>query len=253
MYSDILHLRRSDADFKAGICLCSFPGSSGLADMVNMLHSQEADYYHLLTFEKRKNSYLIGRYAAKQAISALTGENDDLRNILIERGVFSQPIALSGCGQNIQVSISHNDEMGAAVAFPEAHPMGIDIEKINAGRCGVLESQMTKAEIEMVKEISSPYEGMLMVLWTAKEALSKILKTGMITPFRLFEVNTIELQSGLSACGFENFGQYKSISFTVGESVCSIVYPKKTEMTIDIPHIRKAFNFGPIESMNDMV
>lgn len=246
-YVDELLLHGPDEDFKAGICFCSFPDSLHHQEIVRSLHPQERDYYDTLAFKKRKNSYLIGRYAAKQAVSALTGEKNDLRAILIRHGIFNQPITTSMREQNLQVSIAHCDELGAALAFPEAHPMGIDIENVCAERCSAMESQMTKAEIRMIKDLSCSYDRLLTLLWTVKEALSKILRTGLTTPFHIFEINKIESKSGHFLCFFENFAQYKAISFDVGLSVCSLVFPIKTEITIDIPLVKRMFDFAPKE------
>ncbi|HLA04649.1 MAG TPA: 4'-phosphopantetheinyl transferase superfamily protein [Syntrophales bacterium] len=246
-YVDELFLQRPDEHFRAGICFCSFPDPSQYHEIVKMLHPQEMDYYDTLTFEKRKHSYLIGRYAAKQAISALTGGKNDLQTILIQQGIFNQPIATSVREQNLQVSIAHCDELGAALAFPEAHPMGIDVENVCAERCSAMESQMTMAEKNMIKGLSCSYERLLTLLWTVKEALSKVLRTGLTTPFSIFEINKIESRSDHFLCFFENFGQYKALSFDVGMSVCSFVFPIKTEMTIDIPLIGRMFDVSPEE------
>jgi phosphopantetheinyl transferase len=119
--------------------------------------------------------------------------------------------------------------------------MGIDIEKVQVDKCRVMECQMTLREKNMIKEVSFSYDRLLTLLWTVKEALSKILRTGLTTPFHIFEINRIESKSDHSICFFENFGQYKAISFDVGVHVCSLVIPKRTEITIDISYMRKLF------------
>lgn len=55
------------------------------------LHIYERKFFSTLKFQKRARSYLIGRFVAKQAIARLSGE-DNLANILIQSGVFNQPI-----------------------------------------------------------------------------------------------------------------------------------------------------------------
>lgn len=206
----------------------------------------------MLKFEKRKISYLVGRYAAKQAISVLIGEKN-LKSILVQKGIFGHPIATCLHEQNVQVSISHCNRLGAALAFSEAHPLGIDIEEVNAARSRALEGQITFAEKELIKNLPFGYDRMLTVLWTAKEALSKILKTGLTTPFHLFEVNKLEANHDYTISFFENFMQYKAISFDVGFSVCSIVCPRKTEITINIPVIQRSFDLSQMQSMKQEV
>ena len=238
-YVDELLMHMPDKDFKSGICICTSNDPFPYHELVKLLHPQEMGYYDSLAFEKRKKSYLIGRYAAKHAIAALAGDKCNLHAMVIQQGVFNQPVATLGYEQNIQVSISHCDDLGAALAFPEAHPMGIDIEKVQADKCRVMESQMTQAEKNMITHASCSYDRLLTLLWTAKEALSKILRTGLTTPFHVFEIDKIESKSDHSICFFENFGQYKAISFDVGVYVCSLVIPDRTEISIDIPRVRR--------------
>lgn len=232
-YTEAFILKRPDGDLRAAICFFHLPVSLPIDGIEEILHTREAAYYKTLKFEKRKRDYLIGRYAAKQAVAALLQERD-LRSILIKHGVFNQPIVSCGDKHNIQVSITHCDELGAAVAFPEAHPMGIDLQKINTSKREVIESQATEAEKEMITTLLCPYDTFLTLLWTTKEALSKVLRTGLMTPFTVFEMSSVEAQNNYFLGCFRNFAQYKTLSFEKDEYVCSIVYPQKTEIGIDL-------------------
>lgn len=236
IYIDELSLIRPENIFKAILC-CS--GRIDYEGLIPHLHPQERDYFETLKFEKRIKRYLMGRYVAKQAVSALTGEKD-LSNILIQSGIFTQPIVVSN-QQNIQVSITHSDNFAAALAFPEVHPMGIDLEKINLNQNEVLESQMTEAEKERIRflSFSYSYETLLTLLWTAKEALSKALKTGLMTPFQVFEISKIEFRDDYIMSYYINFAQYKVISFIISNYVCSIVHPLKSYLHLDIKSIKE--------------
>lgn len=236
-----MSLIRPDNVFKATLCCCFFSSITDYEELVQYLHAQELKYYKKLEFEKRIRSFLLGRFAAKQAVGALIGE-EDLKNILIQSGVFTQPIVLSK-KQNIQVSITHCDDFGTALAFPEAHPMGIDLEKISPDKREVLERQITNAERERVKACSFSYDAGLTLLWTAKEAISKVLKTGLMTPFEIFEISKIEIHDNYVMGYFKNFAQYKVISFAIYRYLCSIVLPIKTEMHFDIYSFKEHFAF----------
>lgn len=231
-HTEALILKRPEGNLKAAICFFHLPVSVSLEGLGEDLHHQEAAYYSTLKFETRQRSYLIGRYAAKQAVASLVQEKD-LRKILIEQGIFSQPVVRCGDERNIQVSITHCEELGAAVAFPEAHPMGIDLQEIDAKRREVIESQATAAEKKIVSSLSCPYDTLLTLLWTAKEALSKVIKTGLTSPFTIFEMRTIEIQEDFFVGYFRNFAQYKTLSFEIDHHVCSLVFPKKTQIEID--------------------
>jgi len=237
-YTGLLILKRDEGNLRAGICFSHLPDSLSLAEIDEVLHPDEEAYYKTLEFEKRRRSYLIGRYAAKQAVGAFAQEKN-LSKILIQPGIFNQPVVRCGDEHNVQVSITHCDELGAALAFPEAHPMAIDIEKIYTDKNNVLETQMTGKEREMVSAVPFPYETMLTLLWTAKESLSKILRTGLTAPFHIFEIDRIETKEDHTVSYFENFAQYKVISFNLGCYICSLTFPKNTNVYINIPVLRQ--------------
>ena len=240
-YANTCILKRAGGGAMASLGIVSVPFLHDFQMMSDILHHEEVAYFQTLRFDKRRESYLIGRYAAKQALAALTKEND-LRKIVIQPGIFSQPIVTHSYSNNIQVSITHCDEIAAGVAFPEAHPMGIDIEKVNADKRNVLEGQMTQAEKIMILNHSCSYDRMLAVLWTAKEALSKTLKTGLTAPLSIFELNRLESKHDHIISLFKNFGQYKAVSFNLRSFVCSLVYPKNSEITIDMEAIQCVFD-----------
>lgn len=244
-YLDELILTRPEQVFKANGCFCFYPLWEHYERIIPYLHPTEREYYESLKFEKRMRSFLIGRYAAKRAVAALTGEAD-LAKILVRSGIFTQPIITLPGHQNIQVSISHCDHLGTALAFPEAHPLGIDIEKIHLDKNEVLEKQMTPAEIELIKTQPDSYETMLTVLWTAKEALSKVIKTGLMTPMKIYEIHKMEYHDHFFMSYYKNFGQYKTISFKIGDCVCAVVHPMKTELDMDITALQR--NFEAIDS-----
>lgn len=240
-YIDEIILTRPEKVFKANCCFCYYPLWEHYQKIVEYLHPDEQKYYETLKFEKRIRSYLIGRITAKQAVAALTGETD-LTGISIQSGIFTQPIVNSVNNQNIKVSITHCDDFGAAIAFPEAHPLGIDLEKIYLDKTEVLERQMTQAEQELIRTQPYSYETMLTLLWTAKEALSKVLKTGLMTPFRIYEIDKIEVISNYLLSYYKNFAQYKTVSFNIGNYFCSIVHPLKTEMCLNIESLQRNFS-----------
>jgi phosphopantetheinyl transferase (holo-ACP synthase) len=102
---------------------------------------------------------------------------------------------------------------------------------------------MTEKEKGLINSFPYSYSAMLIVLWTAKEALSKVLKTGMMTPFYVYEINKITAKNKYVISDFKNFAQYKGISFNLGSYVCTIVYPKSTEIYLNITYLKKVFNF----------
>lgn len=241
IYINKFDLIRPENKYKAAICYSFFPYMTDYKETIQYLHPQERKYFNSLTFENRIRSYLMGRIVAKQAVAALIGEKN-LTNIIIQSGIYTQPVVVSS-KQNIQVSITHCDDFGAGLAFPEAHPMGIDLEMINCDKRNVLEKQITRSEKELI--IFSPFSCVagLTLLWTAKEALSKVLKTGLMTPFEIFEISKIEFHDDYAICYYKNFAQYKAISFTIHRYMCSVVHPLKTKIQLDISSFKENFAF----------
>jgi len=242
IYLDELKFHGFEEHFKANISFCYFPQIYFYQEAVKYLHPKERNYYETLKFEKRIKSYLLGRYAAKMAVGAFTGE-EQLDRILIQQGVFSQPIVTCLSQQNIQVSITHSDDFGAAVAFSEAYPIGIDLERISLNKTDILENQITETEKELIGQLMKTklysYEALLTLFWTAREALSKVLKTGLLTPFTIYEIGKLEIKSGYIVSYFKNFAQYHNISFQLDHYMCSITCPKKTKLGINISALKE--------------
>ena len=95
-----------------------------------LLGEAETAYFSTLASARRQVSYLLGRYAAKIALSTVLVE-PDLKAIEIERGVFEQPIVHCGRNGGWDVTISHTEDLAVALAYPAGHPMGIDLERID--------------------------------------------------------------------------------------------------------------------------
>jgi phosphopantetheinyl transferase len=241
-YLGELKFQGLEDNFKANISFSYFSQINYYQEAVKYLHPQERKYYETLKFEKRIKSYLLGRYVAKLAVGAFTGE-EKLESILIQQGILNQPIVTCPSQQNIQVSITHSDDFGAAVAFSEAYPIGIDLERISLNKTDILENQITETEKELIGQLVKTklysYEALLTLFWTAKEALSKVLKTGLLTPFTIYEIDKLEIKSGCIVSYFKNFAQYHNISFQLDHYMCAITCPKKTKPWIDISALKE--------------
>ena len=108
--------------------------------------------------------------------------------------------------------------------------MGIDAERINSTRFETILSQLSEREIEWVEtaNVESKPE-LATALWTSKEALSKILCTGLTSPIQIYslaEFNLIRLGTweGL----FQNFGQYKAMASIGSSYALSIVMQRRS-------------------------
>ena len=199
----------------------------------SFLHPNELRYFHKLEFPLRRTSFLLGRHAAKKALVAYLKEPDPAR-IEIAFGVFTQPVVKYGSSDNPELTIAHCQDSAVAIAFPSGHPMGVDLEYIEADKRKVFENQFSDPELNLLKHLIEAEEASYYLLWTVKEALSKAIKCGLTVPFSILEVEQI-VQDGVHAysCSFKNFAQYQGRSWIESQHVLSIALPKNTHLPAD--------------------
>lgn len=196
---------------------------------LNCLSDEERLIYHGYRYDKRKNSYLLGRYCAKQAIAQLIGINS-LSSFSICSGIFRQPIVRNVPLSGVMISLSHSENSAAAIAHLDSYPCGIDLEKIAPQHIESIYPMMTNKECELLSPLNlNKIEG-LILLWCAKESLTKVLKTGLSLPFSILEIYSIEKKEAYYEVSYKNFPQYSSINFISQGMMLSMVKPKKTKM-----------------------
>lgn len=210
-------------------------------NLERILHPNELSYFKTLQFERRQLSYLIGRYAGKQALSLFLNESDYTK-IEIASGIFDQPVVRHLSVDTPELSLSHCQDLAVAIAFPSGHPLAVDVEKTDQNKIDVIRSQLTSNEINLAQ--TSPLGEIIActLIWTIKEALSKVLKCGLMIPFAILEIDqSVFNKNGTCISYFKNFGQYKSYSWVIEDYVLSIILPQKTDMDLDIG---KLLSFG---------
>jgi 4'-phosphopantetheinyl transferase len=231
-----LILHRQEKDFRAAFCITR-AGLQALAADLSVLHPHENEYYNSLRFDRRRQSYLLGRLTAKKAVSQLAGV--DAGSFYIDQGIFDFPV-VKGTGQNIQATISHCDDIGLALAFPEEHPLGLDIEHISSERGDAMKSQVSPAEEALLKDCNIPLLTGYAIAWTIKEAFTKIIRTGLTMDLRLTEIKSLEKNNRQYLAAFRHFSQYKAICVHCGDYACAVVLPAKT--TVDLNELWNRFS-----------
>lgn len=145
------------------------------------------------------------------------------------KGIFGQPV-IKYRSSLWDVSISHCQELAVALAFPLVHPMGVDIETVDGGRMNAMKSQFTLDENQWVMSKGPLNEAKLStVVWTVKEGISKLIKSGFMSPFSIYELDLKKsefTEPSLHVNYFKNFGQYKAVSLVSDQHVLSLVLPK---------------------------
>ena len=78
------------------------------------------------------------------------------------------------------------------------------------------------------------------MLWCAKEALAKVIKTGMMLDFIFLEVEEIYEENNSLVTTFQHFGQYKAMCHVNANYAIAIVLPRKT--TVNFSQVWHMFN-----------
>ena len=146
-----ISLKRGEREFSATLCLSALSLNELLEREreLQFLHPQELRRLNAFRFEPRKQSYLAGRYCAKMALSTqLKGTN--MKNVLIESGVFGQPVLNASHINGIQVAIAHTGTLACAIIYPETHPMSIDLEISTSEHQKSVMNELTNEEQELL-------------------------------------------------------------------------------------------------------
>ena len=221
------HLSSANLAAGAPLMLSEMPA---IADSVLSFGERRA--WNEFPTDRRRISFLSGRRLAKVAIAGLT-QIEDLTKIEISYGVFGQPV-VKGDARNchIGVSISHCSKLAVALAHPVEQPMGIDIESCLGVQNADIAKQFNPAEIATLASFGLQSWECSAILWTAKEALSKVLKCGFTVPLSILSITTWERSTeGMYEGNFEHFTQYKACTWLEGGLVLSVVLPRKTQLS----------------------
>jgi 4'-phosphopantetheinyl transferase len=199
-------------------------------DLDNWLHSDEKLYYGILTAKQRQTSYLLGRISAKRALLELA-PNHAYTSINICMGAFKDPIPHFLCDRPLQVGITHSSTMAAALAFPATQPMAIDMEDLDSRRAQTMKKHCDPKEWNDMDASDMDPTLLYSILWTAKEAVAKVLRIGLTSPLELMAVRGLQTHPEGGWTGFyQQFTQYQFHTWLIDQRVVSIVFPKKSRL-----------------------
>ncbi|PWK23890.1 4'-phosphopantetheinyl transferase superfamily protein [Arcicella aurantiaca] len=228
-----IEMKRGDKTFLSAFAFIENCSKLRLKQVELALHDIEYQRYRSFSTDVRKVSFLLGRYCAKKAIASLYNIKS-LNQIYIDSGIFNQPIIKLPNIPNMRVSISHDGVSAVALAFPEEHPMGIDIESIDDEKSSEMSTHFTAHEKTLYQGMNHAKNEIDTILWTAKESLSKALKTGLTTGLEIMELETLEKVHQRYFRGtFTHFFQYQTISIIHGNKVITLLLPRKSIVELD--------------------
>lgn len=183
-------------------------------------------------FAAKKEGFLLGRLAAKRALGALL-EEPDLRQIEIRSGIYGQPLVQHPRAGSVEVTISHSHGLAVALAYRAEVPMGVDLETVSAvsapaiiGELGASPAEFTWLTTSGVDEATA-----CCVLWSAREALGKALKTGLNSPLGILALSEIR-QDGTGGwiCRYLNFPRCQCLSQVKSGRVLSLAMPAEAAL-----------------------
>lgn len=224
-----LSCRRKEGVFKAVFGICWMPDEMGMSLYPNYLNESEREEACTYKLAARQKAFLKGRYIAKKAAAAYLNDDNYLQHS-IRAGIFGQPLLETTHPRKPGVSISHSDTMAACVVFDEAHPMAIDLEKIDPERAFSIEAQLSPHELRMCRQLGESKTLSYMRLWSMKEALSKVLKTGLSIEFKVLELEALDSSKPIITGSFRNLLQYKALSWIDQDYVWALVLPAQSAL-----------------------
>ncbi|RZJ38848.1 MAG: 4'-phosphopantetheinyl transferase superfamily protein [Brevundimonas sp.] len=176
-------------------------------------------------YERRRRTLMAGRTTAKAALARLAPGTGP-QHVSVIPGVFGQPVVTGPSLEGLQVSISHAGDTTIAMAFPEACPFGVDMERVEARHRDALLRHTSERELERIGAFHDEDVG-LTAAWTLREALSKALRCGLTTPPLLLETTQLTLDEAGYHCAYGNFGQYAGAGVFTASVCASVTAPRR--------------------------
>ena len=173
----------------------------------NMLSLREQAFYQTLRFPKRRTEWLGGRFALKQAIKQIYPTYDWKQVEVLPQESGKPQVTVGGKPLPLAYSITHSNGFAVAAVSAEETFLGIDLEKIEH------RIDAWKDDFFHPDELTGDGDEFLTALWTQKEALVKLLGTGL--SLRSKEVCCINGTPRFSGRALELYNQLGCPSLTV--------------------------------------
>ena len=147
-----------------------------------LLGPREAAFLATLEFPVRRRKWLLGRAAAKRLVRNLLGPQapPEAAITVLNRSSGEPYVVLESGSWERSISLSHRSEIGfaAAPAAPGWH-IGADVETIEPRDRALVRQFFTDQEARLVADAGGDADALLAVIWSAKEAVLKLLGLGL--------------------------------------------------------------------------
>lgn len=138
-----------------------------------VLSEREQAFYSTLKLPKRQTEWLGGRLALKRLVAAAAGLPIQKIEVLPHAENGKPQLLVAGERSKLAFSITHSNGFAAAALSAERTYIGIDLEKI-APRINAW-----KTDFFHPSELTGESDEFLTALWTQKEAVVKLLGSGL--------------------------------------------------------------------------
>jgi len=186
-------------------------------------------------FVKRRQDWLLGRWAAKNALLGISGlSKRNIKRFEVASAPNGAPLPkLDGRPYRARLSLSHSNNRAFAAVSQETSVLGCDIEMVEPRSEVFVETFFTEAEREHVERASELFRDSLVTkIWSAKESTLKALRTGLQVDTRCVEViddgDCAGADWGIARTVVENEGEFSCLWRLDNGFVLSIVTRQQT-------------------------
>ena len=162
-----------------------------LPKRIDWLTPAERERYEGFRFDKRQKDWLLGRWAAKQALLTLSGlpQSDIARFEVLAASNGAPEAKLDGKPCDTGLSISHSNGRAFSVVSTDTCRLGCDLELVEPRSEDFVDTFFTATERERVQQAAPEYRDTLTtMIWSTKESTLKALRTGLRADTRSVEV-----------------------------------------------------------------
>lgn len=185
-------------------------GESDVPTGWDWLHQREAARAAAMRFTKRRTEYLLRRFTGKSAVAAVLGLPLDPDSVVATCSRIAVLNAPGGApyvqvdGSPLGLDISLTDRAGWAVSLvgPDLGRVGVDLEIVEPRSAGFVRDFLTATEAGFVNGLADGVDrhAAANLMWSAKEAALKVLRTGLRADTRTVEVDLMDF--GAPAVGW---------------------------------------------------
>ncbi len=188
-----------------------------LPEELGWLTPRERERLEGFRFDKRRRDWLLGRWAAKNALLAISGlPKRNIRRFEIASAPNGAPMPkLDGWPYRVGLSLSHSHDRAFSAVSRGTTVLGCDIELVEPRSEVFVETYFTESEREHVDDVSPSFRDSLVTkIWSAKESTLKAMRTGLQADTRSVEV----IDDG--DCAGEGWGIARTVVDNAGEFTC---------------------------------